>query len=142
MLHRFAAGSVVASVAIAIGAAAMLLVSAAAMIRFYPVVHLWCLMPVVWGVWTMVTPRTWMPHRLPMWGAILGFFVALNGVFVLDVPGRVMGTTATPMLGRVIGLIFAIAAYYLLWMLVRKVYLSLTTTIRPETKERGKSATA
>lgn len=140
MLHRFVAGSAVASVAIAIGATAILLVSPATMTRFYPVVHLWCLIPAVWGVWMMVTPRSWMPHRLPMWGAILGLILGFNGAFLLNVPGRILGTT-TPAWARIIGLIVATVAYYLLWMVVRKVYLILTMTTKPE-RERGKATAA
>lgn len=142
MLHRFLAGSAIASIAVAVGATALLLMSPATLSRFYPVTHLWCLAPVAWGVWAMVTPPTWTPHRFPVWGAILGFVLGMNAAFVLNVPSRILGETV-PVWARTFGVVVAVVAYYLMWMAVRAVYVKLTTSsTAPATKEGGKKAAA
>ena len=125
MLQRFAAGSSVASVVIALAALVVLLTPALSLQRVYPLPLVWCLLPLVWGLWALLVPKTWMPQRLPLWGAILGWIAGLLAVFVLDLPSRIVGQPV-PSLLRGVGVLFAGVIYYLLWMLVRTAYRSLT----------------
>ncbi|HYG99500.1 MAG TPA: hypothetical protein VD837_10250 [Terriglobales bacterium] len=140
MLHRFVAASVVASVLIAIGAVAVVLMPAATARKFYPVALMWCFMPLIWGVWAVLTPAKWMTHRLPQWGAVLGFVLGLNATFVLHTPTRVLDVTP-PWWGLLFGAVFAAALYYLLWMVVRIAYRSLMATASA-TPEQSKAARA
>ncbi|MBI3670525.1 MAG: hypothetical protein HY237_12180 [Acidobacteria bacterium] len=118
MLQRFAAGSAIASMAIALLALVVLLTPVLGPRRFYPVTIVWCLMPLVWGLWAMLTPKAWVPQRLPLWGAILGLAAGLFVAFVLNVHSLVLGE---PVPARLRGLwvLLLVAFYYLLWMLVR-----------------------
>ncbi len=126
MLQRFAAGSAVASLGIAVAALAVLLVPAMGPQRFYPLLTLWCFLPAVWGLWSILAPKAWVPHRFPWWGAILGSAVGLLAFFVLNLPSRIFGE---PVSAAQRGLLFLILVvlYYLLWMLVRVVYRSLAS---------------
>ena len=83
------------------------------------------MVPLAWGLWAMLTPKSWLPQRLPPWGAILGLIAGLLVMFVLDLPGQVIGEPLTPWL-RGIGVLLAIGVYYLLWLLVRRAYRALT----------------
>lgn len=125
MLHRFVSGSVVASVVIAFGAVALL---AAKHIWTLQNVHqlalIWCCVPLLWGVWAILTPRTWMPERLPWWGAILGVLVATSGGFILNMPLRITGVHVS-VAYRALGGVLAVALYYLFWLVVRIVYMDL-----------------
>ena len=124
MFHRFAAGSSVA--AVAIGAAAMiaLLIPGLPLERLAFVPLIWCVVPAAWGIWAMLTPRSWLPERLPGWGAILGAIAALLGAFVLNIPARV-AQQEVPASLRMWAIPIAAVAYYLLWLLVRAAYRSL-----------------
>ncbi len=133
MLQRFVAGSAVASVGIAI--AAILLYGLAHTVRMpnpYVLALVWCVIPAVWGVWAMLTPKTWMPSLLPVWGAILGFLACFMSAFVLDVPLRMTGVH-TPIGWRALGMLIMAAVYYGLWMVVRVVYARLTATVKETT---------
>jgi hypothetical protein len=121
MFDRFAAAVVVASCAVAF---------AALILQFIPVpsgfegrallATVWCLVPPLWGVWAMLTPRAWMPRRLPLWGAILGLMAGTLAAFVLDFPARVAAVNLT-VLQRSLVLPAAAGLYYLLWIVVRRV---------------------
>jgi hypothetical protein len=121
MLRQFVAGSAVASVAIAVGTVAVLLIPA---VKVSPLTTMWCFVPLVWGLWAMCAPSGWVPQRLPVWGAILGLVAGLLAAFVLNVPLRVVGV-ALPVGMRVLAVVVAVAFYYMLWMLVRVVYRSI-----------------
>jgi hypothetical protein len=131
MFHRFAAGTAVASVAIALAALVVLLTPSLTPERTYPLTLLWCCAPFVWGVWAVFTPSAWMPRRLPLWGAILGVVAGSLGAFVLDLPSRLLGA-AVPLKLRGIVVLILVLFYSALWMLVRVAYEALVAV--PEKK--------
>jgi hypothetical protein len=133
MLHRFVSASVVASVAIAFAAVALWIAKHVWTLQnVHQLAMLWCWVPLIWGVWALLTPRTWMPKRLPWWGAILGLLASANVLFVLNLPYRILGQyMAWPY--RLVGVAIAFVGYYLLWLVVRIVYLDLRG---PEEAER------
>ena len=124
MLQRFAAGSTIASVVIALAALVVLLTPTLSLQRVFPLTFVWCFVPLVWGLWALIVPKAWAPERLPLWGAILGLIAGLLAVFVLDLPSRIAGQPM-PSLLRGVGVLIAGVLYYLLWMLVRVAYRSL-----------------
>ncbi len=124
MLQRFAAGTAIASMAIAVAALAVLLIPILSFQSIYPLPVIWCMVPLVWGLWAMMAPKAWLPQRLPLWGAILGLVAGLLAAFVLNLPSQVAGQPVSAPL-RGLGVIFAVVFYYLLWMLVRVAYRSL-----------------
>ena len=126
MLQRFVSGCAVASVAIAGGALTILLAPGLTLQVVYPLPVAWCFVPLAWGIWAMLAPSSWLPQRLPIWGAFLGLIGGLIAIFVLDMPARLLGTSV-PLALRGLGVVIIMAFYYLLWMLVRVVYRNLTT---------------
>jgi hypothetical protein len=122
MVRRFVAASAVASIGIAVGAAVLLL--AAPAVNLYAVTAVWCFVPLAWGIWAMLAPVTWVPQRLPLWGALLGLAAAVVAVFVLRLPQMVLGRDL-PML-RWVALAVAPLLYYGLWFLVAALYRSIT----------------
>ncbi len=124
MLQRFAAGAAIGAIAIALAALSVLLIPIRSFQNIYPLPFIWCIAPSVWGLWAMIAPRSWVPQRLPFWGAILGLVAGVLAAFVLNIPSRVAGEPV-PSLLRGLGVLVAIVFYYLLWMLVRVVYRSL-----------------
>jgi hypothetical protein len=127
MFPRFAAGTAIASIAIAAGVLVMVLTPGLTFERIYPLTIIWCLAPLVWGVWALLAPPAWVPHRLPLWGAILGVMAGVLAAYVLNMPSRVLGETLSGA-GRVAALVVLTVFYYFLWMLVRAAYRSLTST--------------
>jgi len=127
MFRRFAAGSAVAAIAIACAVLVVLFMPAGTQERFYPLTVVWCFVPAVWGLWMVFAPATWVPQRLPIWGAILGLIAGLLGVFVLHMPSRIAGV-ALPVTLRGVFVVVITVFYYFLWMLVRAAYRSLGTT--------------
>jgi hypothetical protein len=121
MLKRFAAAASVASVAIAGASLTVILIPAFTVERFGRVMSVWCVVPAVWGLWAMITPKSWIPQRLPTWGAILGVIAGALAIFVLDLPSEIAGTTLQ-MWMRLVGMLLPIAGYFLLWMAVRAAY--------------------
>lgn len=124
MFRRFVSASAIASMVIALGALVILLAPAQAVPRFYPLTIWWCLAPLVWGLWAMLAPSSWVPQRLPLWGAILGLVAALLAAFVLNLPARALGVTV-PGTVRGVAVAVMVVFYYVLWMLVRVAYRSL-----------------
>ncbi len=122
MLQRFAAGSAISSMGIAVAALVVLLTPDPK--RSYALTILWCLIPTVWGLWAMLAPKAWIPQRFPLWGAILGLALGLLAMFVLNLPTLVFGG-AFPAWRRGLAVLLVVAFYYLLWMLVRVVYRRL-----------------
>jgi hypothetical protein len=118
MFQRFAAGTTVASIVIAIAAVILSVISGLEFERIYPVTIFWCCVPLIWGVWAMLTPRVWMPKQLPLWGAFLGLFAGLMAVLVLNLPSRFLERPVS-MLVRIIAVLAGTLLYYLMWMLVR-----------------------
>ncbi len=124
MFQRFAAGTAIASMAIAVAALAVLLIPILSFQSIYPLPVIWCIVPLVWGLWAMMAPKAWVPQRLPLWGAILGLVAGLLAAFVLNLPSQVARQPVSAPL-RGLGVLFAVVFYYLLWMLVRIAYRSL-----------------
>ena len=127
MFQRFAAGTAIASIAIAIAAIILSLTPGLKFERLYPITILWCCVPLAWGVWAVLTPSAWMPNRLPLWGAFLGLFAGSMAIFVLDLPSRFLGQPV-PIPARAIAVLVGTLLYYLMWMLVRAAYRCLTNT--------------
>ena len=123
MLRRFVAASMVASIAIAVGAVIVLLIPGLAY-RTYPLLVLWCFIPCIWGLWAMIAPTHWVPDQLPYWGAGLGFFAAVIFIFALELPQKLFGYKI-PMELQAGAVLFAALAYYLLWIIVRAAYRHL-----------------
>jgi hypothetical protein len=72
MFQRFAAGTAIASIPIAIAALILGFTPSLTFEKIYPLTIFWCCAPLAWGVWALLTPSAWMPKRLPLWGALLG----------------------------------------------------------------------
>jgi hypothetical protein len=121
MLQRFVAGTAIAAILIAVGTFALLLIPG---LKVAPLATIWCFAPLVWGLWAMCAPSNWVPQRLPVWGAMLGFIAGLFAMLVLNIPLRWLSVTLS--VGtRVLMVVVAVVVYYLFWMLVRAVYRSL-----------------
>lgn len=137
MLRRFVAASAVAGLGIACAA-----ITLATLARIYTLHHpmmltvLWCMVPAIWGVWAMLTPNRWMPARLPEWGALLGLLVVFFATFVLNVPARLTDTYLETR-WRGVGVLAGVAIYYLLWMLVRVVYMRLAMPAEVKTFKKA-----
>jgi len=127
MLKRFVAGTAIAAVGIACGALAILFVPAVPVQRSYLLPLVWCFAPLTWGIWALLAPCSWVPRRLPIWGAILGLIAGTLTAFVLNLPSRILGQTVPAAL-RGAGVAVIVALYYVLWMLVRAVYRALGPT--------------
>ena len=39
----------------------------------------------------MLAPESWVPQRLPLWGALLGAIAGTLAAFILNIPARVLG---------------------------------------------------
>ena len=128
MMRRFASGSAVASVVIAFASGSLRVPPLPDLETRYLATSLWCVVPLAWGLWAMLTPKSWLPARLPVWGAILGLVVGVLGVFVLNLPARISGVPF-PIWLQGLAVLLAIGAYYLLWLLVRRVYRALSTSV-------------
>jgi len=126
MFPRFAAGSAIASIAIALGALVVVLAPGLTFERIYPLTIIWCLAPLAWGVWALLAPAAWVPQRLPLWGAMLGLMAGLLAAYVFNIPSRVLGETLS-VVGRAVAVLVLTVLYYVLWMLVRVAWRSLAS---------------
>ena len=127
MFQRFAAGTAIASIAIAIAALILALIPRLTFERIYPLTIIWCCAPLAWGVWALLTPLAWVPKRLPLWGAILGLFAGSMAAFVLNLPSRFLGESVPIMVRAVVVLVMTLF-YYVTWTLVRGAYRWLAGT--------------
>lgn len=117
MLQRFAAGCVVASALIALGATATLVMALPAEgARFMTTA--WLFLPLGWGLWATLAPGSWVPDRLPLWGGLLGVIVGVMVGPVFNMPARI----GWPPVARWVALIAGPVLYFLLWIAVRSVY--------------------
>lgn len=124
MLLRFASATAVVSVALGFAALIALVIPGIPRERFTPILFLWCFLPVIWGLWAMLAPRSWVPGRLPLWGAMLGVPLGAVAMFILNLPERIFEIDA-PVGSRALGLALIVVVYYLLWLLVRLSYRAL-----------------
>ena len=124
MFQRFVAATAIGALLIAVAAFVLVFIPGMAMSRMWPLTTLWCFLPLAWGIWALLTPRTWMADRLPYWGAILGFLGGTTGAFVLNIPSRIFQEPVS-VAGRSVAVVFIAVAYYFFWMLVRVAYRSL-----------------
>ncbi len=124
MIQRFASASSIATVVIALVAGFFRLIPDLNMEGRYQLTTLWCMVPLAWGVWAVLTPKSWLPNQLPQWGAILGLIIGAFGFFVLDLPSQVLGKAVSA--GQKVFLLsLAIGIYFVLWGLVRQAYQAL-----------------
>ena len=132
MFCRFVAACFVASVVIAAGAVMSLLLQ-------FPregawiLTTAWCFVPVAWGLWAMLAPSSWVPGRLPIWGAILGVAAGIAAGPILNIPMRVGGLSGARWIPLVAGPIL----YYFIWLLVGVAYRSLRVADRSGTAGTG-----
>lgn len=124
MLIRFASGSLVACIAIAIASLSTLVFFGLNPQRFALILAIWCSVPCVWGLWAMLSPSGWVPRRLPIWGTILGIFAGLMAIFVLNLPSRILGVVLPNTTGVFLVLLAGLF-YYALWIIVSIVYKRL-----------------
>lgn len=125
MFRRFASASAIPAIAIPIVLLVIVLTHTLTVPKAYPLTTLWCFAPLVWGVWAAIAPKSWVPQRLPIWGAILGLFAGLFGTFVLNLPHVLFDheLTMTWKLALVAGLV---VLYFILWVFVRAGYRSMS----------------
>lgn len=124
MFPRFAVAAAVGALVIALAAFMLVIIPGVTMSRVWPLTTIWCFVPFFWGVWALLTPKAWLPDRLPSWGAILGLLGGTMGGLVLNLPSRIFQSPVSVM-GRLAVVVAVVVVYYLLWMLVRSAYCSL-----------------
>lgn len=127
MLRRFAAAATVASILVVCAAMVIELLPADIREQAIPVLLAWVCLPAIWGAWAMLTPQSWIPERLPVWGSLLGVLAGVGAVFLVDAPKRLLGFEAS-VVERIAAVVFFSCFYYLLWTAVRAVYRSLAAT--------------
>ena len=125
MLHRFAAATAVAAVVVMLADLGLPWLLEPGLAARYTLTSIWTAVPFAWGVWAMLAPRSWVPDRLWLWGAILGLLAAVVAVFLLDVPSLLTGRDTLPWQAALTAAI-AIALYSLLWRPVQGVLRALT----------------
>lgn len=125
MLRRFVSAAAIASVPIGIGVIGMIFTRSLTVQRAAPLTAIWCAAPLVWGIWALLAPRRWVPRWLPVWGAVLGLVAGLFAHFVVNMPMRLFGVALTSA-WRWVGVAAMVVIYFLLWLLVRAVYRSLS----------------
>ncbi|MBZ5689115.1 MAG: hypothetical protein LAP86_29260 [Acidobacteriia bacterium] len=94
MFQRFAAGTAVASIVIAIASTIVSVMPGLKFERIYPITILWCCVPLFWGVWAVLPPSAWVPKRLPLWGSFLGLFAGSMGSLRPEPAFSVSGRTS------------------------------------------------
>jgi hypothetical protein len=137
MLRRYVSASAVASMATAFAAICVYFMPKALRPGIFALLLVWLCLPVVWGVWAMLAPRSWTPQRLPSWGAALGVIAGIGAYFVLNVSARFGMTVSAPY--RAVGVLGVVVVYYVLWTIVRTVFVSLS---KPEAEASPRSGAA
>lgn len=121
MLRRFASAVSVASVAIFVATIILQFIPDFPIDSRYLLTTIWCLIPLVWGLWALLIPKSWLPKLIPLWGAILGLILGMIAIFIIDIPMQVQDEPISNVLRGVL-IILATILYYLLWLLVRWMY--------------------
>lgn len=124
MLQRFASAALVAVIAIAVAVFILLIVPTITLSQAAPILMFWCFAPCVWGLWAMAAPRSWVPDRLPIWGAVLGIIAVALAALVLNLPKLVLGKEFG-LVARSIAVVVGACFYYVLWTLVAVAYRRL-----------------
>ena len=128
MLQRFVSAVVVPGVLIALGAVVLYAVAHTYTLENpYRVALLWCVVPMVWGVWALLAPKSWWPGKLPAWGGLLGLVASSSALFVLKVPDRVANVTYSTA-AKLVGVVIMTLFYALLWMVVGEIYRRLMSS--------------
>jgi hypothetical protein len=135
MRLRFAAASSVASVVIAAGALVSLLPPRWPPADARVLTTAWCFVPLAWGLWAMLAPGSWVPRRLPLWGAILGVAAGIVAGPVLDLPLRLAGLRDLRWITLIVGPVF----YYVIWLLVPVAHRSLGLDAQPPEAATGRT---
>jgi len=125
MTKRFVSAVAIASIVIFVGAIILQLNPNFAVDSRYLLTTIWCMVPLIWGLWALLAPKSWLPKHIPIWGAILGLIAGVTVVFALDIPARFFNEPISNLLrgGLVIA---AVVLYYLLWLFVRRIYTSIS----------------
>lgn len=140
MLQRFASAALVAVIALAVAAVVVFFAPDTSLKQLSPILYAWCFVPCVWGLWAMAAPRSWVPHLLPLWGAVLGLLAGLFAIIVLDLPRLVFGIAISRTV-RSFGVLAAIVFYYVLWTFVAAVYRRLAPEpVSAPTRSSAKAA--
>lgn len=141
MLRRFVSAAMVASVVLMISAIVFALLPGINLERASLLFFVWLCVPTGWGIWAILAPKSWVPRRLPSWGAILGVIAGVLAAFVVDVPYRVLGLALT-FRQRFLAILALVVVYYLLWTIVRGVLVKVSgpeTTAGPH-RESARAA--
>ena len=125
MLRRFVSAASVAAVFMLLAALAVVLLPTTRLERIHPILIAWLSAPALWGVWALLAPKSWVPERLPSWGAILGLIAGTFAMFLINVPLRAFDVWLSPQV-RGAGFLLVVALYYVGWMIVRAVLRNLT----------------
>ena len=125
MFRRFASASAIPACVIPVALLAIILTRTLTVPKAFPLTTLWCFAPLVWGFWAAIAPSSWVPQRLPIWGAILGLFAGLFAAFVVNMPHALFEADLT-VTWRVVIVAGMVVFYYVLWIVVRAAYKSLS----------------
>jgi hypothetical protein len=125
MFRRFASACVIPAIGIPIVLLVIVLSHTLTVPKAYPLTTIWCFAPLIWGVWAALAPSSWVPKRLPSWGAILGLAVGLFAIFVLNMPHVLFGASLSAV-WRTAMVAGIVVIYFILWILVRAAYRSLS----------------
>jgi hypothetical protein len=125
MFRRFASASAIPAFVIPILLLAIILTRTLTVPKAYPLTTLWCFAPLIWGLWAALAPSRWVPQRLPIWGAFLGLGAGLFAIFVLNMPHAAFDVSLS-VTWRLVIVAGMVVLYYVLWILVRALYRSLS----------------
>lgn len=124
MLQRFASAVAVGAILVGVAAPTLYASTTPTLDGRYLLATIWCVVPLLWGVWTLLIPASWIPSRIPVWGAILGFIAGIMAGFVLDMPGRMLGAPSTTWTKGIV-LVIAVVLYGVAWIVVKRMYTAL-----------------
>jgi hypothetical protein len=125
MFRRFASASAIPAFVIPVLLLAIILTHTLTVPKAYPLTTLWCFAPLIWGLWAALAPSSWVPQRLPIWGAFLGLAAGLFAIFVLNMPHAAFDVSLS-VTWRMVIVAGMVVLYYVLWILVRALYRSLS----------------
>ena len=125
MIKRFAAAATLPVIAISLGALVLQFNADLAANNRFLLTSIWCGVPFAWGVWGVLTPKTWLPKRLPLWGAFLGVIAGITAVFIVNAPERIFQEPISTVAKGIV-VLAAGGLYYILWHVVRWIYGSIS----------------